>query len=327
MSKETVLTGLNARAPGYVPEWRPSSPDAGTALAHIWAELFSGTLERFERLPGNCRRALLDMMGSEAKPALPARGVLAFQAGGERVRVPAGTGTASPGNPDAVLETERDLDVSPALIDAVFYASPSRGAVTRYPGRENIALFGAEAPEPHIWTFRHPYAFRVSERSSLRLRVEPESAGALLCDHTAVWEAGGEDGWEVFPARPGGRGILLNLPPGQGAERQTLRVTLPGGAASNAAISSVTALPGGNALFPDAVYAGDTQLSGDRAYPFDKRFIPGLCFYVACGDAFDKPGADIELSFHLSFEDFPIEGYPEVQIRLKKLMKAAELEP
>ncbi|MDR1668762.1 MAG: baseplate J/gp47 family protein, partial [Oscillospiraceae bacterium] len=40
-----------------------------------------------------------------------------------------------------------------------------------------------------------------------------------------------------------------------------------------------------------------------------------------------KPGADIELSFHLSFEDFPIEGYPEVQIRLKKLMKAAELEP
>ncbi len=327
MTEQTLLNALVERAPYYVPEWRfnPSSPDAGAVLAMLWCKMFSGTLERFERLPDNCRRALLDVMGSEPKSALPSRGILVFKVK-DRVRIPAGTGVVCPEKPESVLETDQDLIVSPGGVEAVYYASPSRDAVRLYAGVQNITLFSAEPPAPHVWTFHHPFAFHVSPKASLRLRTELHNMEiTALCGEEAFWEYGDGERWEPLTARPDGDAILF--PGERELSCRAIRFTLRGGEVSNAALSGVTALPSGNALFPDAVYTGDTQQPGDQVYPFERRFIPGLCFYIASEDALNKPGASVEVSFYLSFEDFPIEGYPETQIRLKKLMKASELEP
>ncbi|MDR1735336.1 MAG: baseplate J/gp47 family protein [Oscillospiraceae bacterium] len=329
MEKERLLEEIAGRAPYYVPEWRfnPASPDAGAVLASVWCGMFSGTLERFGRLPDNCRRALLDVIGSVPRKPLPARGYLAFQSAAEDggiICVPAGTGAACPEDPQAVMETDAELIVSPAVIGAIYCAFPQRDILTLYNGRENITLFGLAQPAPHVWTLYHPYAFCVSQNAALRLNIRLDNADvADLCGGGVLWESGDGEEWTQIDARPDGGDILL----AQNRGGRALRITLPGGQRESAALRAVTAMPSENALFPDAVYAGDTQQSGDRVYPFDRRFIPGLCFYIACADAFGKPGARIEVSFHLDFEDFPIEGYPDVQIRMKKLMKAEELAP
>jgi hypothetical protein len=323
---------LAARAPDYVPEWRynPSSLDAGAALALIWDNLFSGTLERYGRLAENCRLALLDTIGSEPKPALPARGYLVFEPDAEAdcgIIVSAKTGIAGPKGSDTVMETDRELVVSPAKIEEIYCALPSQGSVRRHEGRENIPLFKAEGAETHVWTFYHPYAFAVSRDASLRLYIELNGGDTACLCGGVEWEF--EDGqqWKPLRARQDGDNLLLEFLENTDAPCRRIRFSLPGAGCPDNSLISVRAFPTGNALFPDAVYTEDTQQDGDSVFPFERHFMPGSCFYVACNDALGKPGALVELSFFLRFEDFPIEGYPEWQIHWRKVMKSADLEP
>lgn len=51
--KEKLLEQMKKLAGAYTPEWRMDTerPDLGTALAIIYADMFSGTVRRFNRLP------------------------------------------------------------------------------------------------------------------------------------------------------------------------------------------------------------------------------------------------------------------------------------
>lgn len=327
---EQLLRELAERAPHYVPEWRYnlSSPDAGAALVQLWADMFSGTLERFRRLPENYRRSLLDITGSEPKPAESARGFLTFiprPDADEPVLIPAGTGVACPSVPGAVLETDRDLSVSPTALTAMYYASPACDVVRLYDSFEQQTLFQTEPAAPHIWTLYHPFAFDVSPQALLRLEIRLSEDETDRLRYEAEWEF--EDGteWKPLTVQPDGGKFLLCLEKEEACRR--IRFHLRGGKASSTKILSVLAFPSGSALPAEAVYAGDTQQESARFYPFGERFIPGLCFYIACGDALSKPGAFVGLSFNLSFEDFPIEGYPVPAVHMKKIMKASDLAP
>lgn len=330
-TKDKILSGLAKRAAHYVPEWRfnPSSPDAGAAMALIWADMIAGTLERVSRLPDNYHRDLLDQMGYEPKQAVPAQGFLVFQPHSdteEPVLVPAGTYVACPSVPGAVLETNRDLIVSPASLTAMCYVSPSHDCIRVYNGTENQVLFQPAPPAAHIWTLSHPYAFDVASRARLRLEMILSDGNASWLCREAIWEY--EDGaqWNVLYARPDGNTLMLLFPEGKESPCRRIRFCLRGGV-SGMEVRAIRAFPSGSALFADAVYAGETQLTEPRFYPFEQRFIPGLCFYIACNDALNKPGAVIELSFDLCYEDFPIEGYSTPPVYMKKVMKALAFEP
>ena len=51
--EKELLEQMKRLAAAYTPEWRMDTerPDVGTALAMIYADMFEGTVRRFNRLP------------------------------------------------------------------------------------------------------------------------------------------------------------------------------------------------------------------------------------------------------------------------------------
>lgn len=331
-SHADFLSDLSRRAPYYVPEWRCdfSSPDPGAALAFLWADMFYGTMERYRLLPENYRRILLDAIGSDAIPPLPAQSYLAFTPRTDVTQpivVPAKTGAASPESPESVLETDRDLPLSPAIISALYAVFPSRDIVRGVDRQDAGTLFGKHCAGPHIWTFKHAYAFDISSGASLRLAVRLRGGLlSILCEN-AIWEFLDGECWKPLTVRENDGMLLIVFPEHKETPCQEIRFSLHRDGLEEAELCPVYAYPCGYSLAADVIYAEDTQQTEDKFFPFGQRFLPGLCFYIACGNALGKYGAEIELSFELSFEDFPIEGYPEPYVHLKKLIKASELTP
>lgn len=68
----------------YTPEWKfsPDNPDAGTALACVFAHRMSETIERFNKMPLNHKRQFYNMLGASALPAVPASGYILFNLNG-----------------------------------------------------------------------------------------------------------------------------------------------------------------------------------------------------------------------------------------------------
>ncbi len=327
--KTAILADIAARAPYYTPEWRldTAAPDAGAALAALWADMLAGTLERYELAPENYRRALLNEMGCAARPALPARGWLAFslrEEAGETV-IPAGTAVSAPARPDAVLVTDRELAASPVRVKAVFNVIPARDAVGRYDVLRDIELLRAVEGE-HIWTFSHPYAFAVSRHATLRLRPGLRGGGPRVLA-AFPWEWWNGESWRPLDVAPEGDGLVCVFPDGGGEACTALRVRVTRGKAGGAVLGGVAAFPSGGDLPAQALYAEDTQQEGEFFYPFGQRFFPGNTAAFSCPDALVKPGARVTISFTLDYESFAIEGYPEREIRMRNLMRVSELTP
>ena len=78
---------IAALAAAYTPEWRfdREHPDAGTALALLFAEQFSGTLERFDKISEKHRYAFFDMLGLTAQSARAAGGYVTFKLSSDEI--------------------------------------------------------------------------------------------------------------------------------------------------------------------------------------------------------------------------------------------------
>jgi hypothetical protein len=361
-----LLDEIARRTPYYVPEWRFNTvePDAGTALAYIWADMLSGTLERFSRLRENYRRVLLDAVGSTPAKPINAKGYLVFSATEDDeassnsakhnnpptcIIVPART--ASEAALNAALETDRDLVVSSARITDIYLINSEKDICKHYDSLTDITLFADENKQMRIWTLRHPYAFNV--RNSLRLSFGGVSP-ALLCGENVKWQflsaSAAEEAdfdenhtaeWCDFVSVVPYESVLtLEFPNSEAKFCTAVRFTINDEAVFRGLpLSRVLAFSSESELLPDAVYTNDVlQLLPELQptdepqeleafYPFGQKFMPFDCLNITCGEAFFKPGAAVELTFDLAFEKTLIDGYPDPQIRMKRIMKASDLRP
>lgn len=327
MTPDALLEEIKQRAPAYTPEWRfrPGEAEAGAALAQIWADMLSGTYERYTRVAENFRRKLLDAIGSDPQPPLPARGYLCFQPpeGGASVTLPSGTAVSAPGCADAVLETERPLTLSAAKLVALCRVSTD--ACKRYDLSESVPLFEPLSGGTHNWTFRHPHAFDMSPGTVLKLRTDCAEcfAGAGV---TRQFARDGE--WAAFErAEAEGDALLLKFPASARGVCGAVRFVINGDAAGNRKISGLRACPSGMELPADAIYVNDAEASDTGCYPFGPRFMPYHAFYLCCREALSKPGATVELSFHQRAEESPIEGYVLPEPVRKRIMTAEQMRP
>ena len=119
-SREDILRRIATSAQSYTPEWRfdRENPDLGTALALIYAELFSQTLRRFNRVGEKNMAAFLGSMDARLLPALPAEGYVCFGLAGslpEGAEVKAGTPLLADADNEegsTIFETADDLLVT-----------------------------------------------------------------------------------------------------------------------------------------------------------------------------------------------------------------------
>lgn len=208
--QDALLRELEARAPGYVPEWRPLPRDPGAALQSIVARFAQAVVQRLEQAPEKNKLAFLDLLGQRLSPARAARAPVVFQLSND---APGGTATAGtpvaapppPGSSQQVVfETEIDFGLTPGKLAQVFSLWPGRDEYVDHTADflagHAIKLFDRNelAPTPHHLYLAHPVLLNLQGNVVLRVEFQlPHPAGEQL---EIAWEYWDGEVWRGFAA-------------------------------------------------------------------------------------------------------------------------------
>lgn len=190
-----ILAEIKKKSEFYTPEWRFDfdNPDAGAALAQLFAEMFYDTIDRYNRFPDKCYLEFLNMLGVSARSVTPAVGmadITLVDNVEENVFVKKGTQlfkdiSDENGERRVVFETDSGVFATPAEISALYMTDPVRDIITRTdignPNAMPIELFHAKEADN---IERHRFA--VSNDAVLRLKnaaeivIRTENSGMLF---------------------------------------------------------------------------------------------------------------------------------------------------
>ena len=142
--EKELLEQMKRLAAAYTPEWRMDTerPDVGTALAMIYADMFEGTVRRFNRLPEKNRSAFFQEVGTELKPAVPAQGYVAFGLASDDLggtEVPKGLLVTAPGEEEVPFETQDSVYVTPAALEEIYLTDGANDRIQRIYRSERAA--------------------------------------------------------------------------------------------------------------------------------------------------------------------------------------------
>lgn len=203
-----ILAELESRRPGYVPEWRPNSQDAGFALSLIAARYAQAVVQRLNQAPDKNKLAFLDMLGEQPSPARAARAPVVFQlasgvAGGS---APAGTEIAAPpppgSNQQVVFQTENDVGITAGKLAQVFSFWPGRDEYIDHSAdflaSKTIDLFEPDALTgvPHILYLAHHTLLNLSGNVVLSVEFQLTHPSADSLD--IAWEYWDGKIWRGF---------------------------------------------------------------------------------------------------------------------------------
>lgn len=205
---EAIVSELELRRPGYVPEWEPRGRGAGDALVQIAARYLQTVGQRLNRAPIKNELAFLDTMGIRPIPATAARAPMVFRLSDNVIdmRLPRGTRVAAPpppGSQDQVIfETEKSLGLAAARLVEV---------VSLWPGRDgwidHSAAVAAEQPfrpwrraelepTPHAIYLAHDRFLALAGESRVAVTFDLATGSSDWLD--VRWESWDGTGWRPF---------------------------------------------------------------------------------------------------------------------------------
>jgi len=345
-TKQDILTALRERAASYTPEWHfdEKEPDIAAVLAMAYADMAAGTIKKLNGIPLKNKIAFFNTTNAAMLPAEPSEGYVTFSlSAGDSAdtEVPAGTVLTAPdGNDDTVhFETTDDVLVSGAAIGRIFCTDDAADYIGEYEGfRENGLLLFDRSPknlQHHQMTLAHPYLFDVRGMSCLRLQflrrggiaVSAADVRALADAHAAAVEYyAGEAGYVPFTHAAEENGVLVlrtgeQAPAPAADEDGNFRIRITAADMDrfgDFAFLRVLASPEGGMVPADTITDGSTEYKKDFFYPFGERYQLYNEVYFAADEALCKKGADITLSFDVSFVRVPMENaLPDEEIRYK----------
>jgi hypothetical protein len=330
-------------------DWRPRADgkaDAGRALIRIFGRMAALVSERLNQVPQKNFLAFLDLIGTQILPPQPARVPLTFNlvaGSGADAFVPAGTPVASPPaageEEEVVFETERDLVLTAAQLQAVFVREPdadrysdctpeatgkSDAAFPAFSGSQIIAHSLYLACDSLFTTL--PKTNTVTLNIDFSQNNDINKASSLIWSYwdglkwnefqpSITYNSGQNNKWQVqitnlqAPARKTVNGI----------EAAWLRVGLKSAISSSQSWPSVNriavkvAVTENNLIAPDFCFsnAGTLDLSKDF-YPLGEQPRFNDTFYIASQEVFAKPAAGVTVDIKVS--DLPISktGSPEI---------------
>ena len=327
---ETIREQIRALAGSYTPEWRyeGTEDDAGAALAELFAEMYGQSVDRLNALPEKLYIEFLNMIGYREPGPMPAGGTVCFTpqpSVEEPFTVAAGTQLFTPDEEgeNIVYETERTIQVSPAVLEDIYYADGEADSIRRLDLSERPQRFfelSGEELQRHRFLLAENDVLRL--RSPARIRAVfrregglPAESAAALADRSLRWtfrhggedipfdEVRGENGSVILEKR---NGLAL-----EADEDGRICISCSGRPAAEllADVMEISSEP----LSPcpaDSIYSGDIPiLEEEGGYCFGRRPSVYSMFYLQCDEALTKKGADALLHLDLAF----IVDEPEAQ--------------
>ncbi|MFL6337411.1 MAG: putative baseplate assembly protein [Pyrinomonadaceae bacterium] len=211
---------LAAYAPETNWERQLAAPGPGAALVGIFSRFAEIVIRRLNKTPEKNLLAYLDLLGLSLLPPEPARAPLTFfLANGSLTdaHVPVGTEVAAkPAEGDAgpvVFETERELTVVAAQLDAAFTRDPARDAYDDRslaivaPSEPGLQSFRAETPIEHALYLSHAPFLSQPALKNLTVSFEVQRAFSLKKPPSLIWELWNGTLWMEILPKPAGANV------------------------------------------------------------------------------------------------------------------------
>ena len=221
-SREDVIKYIAEVAAHYTPEWRfdPDNPDAGSALALIYAAMFEETINRFNRIPYKNFLHFLKVLNVSLLPAEPSSGYVTLKVTegyGEGTYLEKGVKLLAEGLSDEriMFETQSDIFVAPVHI-ACIYGSDGKSDVISCLYEKNgeecsqMHFFDSSAYpncQSHVLYLSHQNVLYVGENSEITLSIQNtredkvmQEYAAHLTGPQARWFYREGDLWRLFSA-------------------------------------------------------------------------------------------------------------------------------
>lgn len=361
-TKEDLIETIRRLAIAYTPEWKLDEkyPDAGTALAILYADMFYGTVCRYNRILEKNQTAFFRCLGARPKPPVPASGYVCFSLSSDEfggTQAPAGvTVTAQAEEGDEVFfETLDSVYVTPSALEHIFLIDGGNDRIQCLYGKDEegvkeggpFYLFWSEKEnrQEHMFTLTQEEVLNLRGPAQVRLQLTQrrfqEGAGNLdwlLDEKTAVFEYYAEGGYVAFGkrSRESDR-LILEIEEGQpppckeeegGQEGYRLRCRyLKPYNREDFVVEELRLASKAQDVMPDVVQteAGEEELQD--IYPFGERPMLYNEVYIASDQVLSKAGAKVTMRFRLDYEKTPFEMGGEAERNWKLIMKREDFKP
>lgn len=359
MSKKDIISYMRECAKQYVPEWRydESQPDAGTALASIFADMMYDNIKKFNMSVAGDLFSFFDGVGAKLYPASPAEGFVVFglpEGYDGEAEVPRGTRLlAQTEDEPLVFETQEEVLVRPLEIGRIFLADPKADAIyDLFDGKKELTpsffLFqgGSENLQGHRLFFCFGQELSVTSYASAQLsfvpadkRTDEEQLRQAFCDSSRVrFYYGAQEGYKRITDYTYEEGKLcFKLAGGEqgiapAEEFSSLHVIsmeiLDAAFFSRLYLRQVSLATECLGRKPDFINVKGTDQEIEEFLAFGEN--PSLydeC-YIGSGEIFAKAGAHVCVEFDLDFVRIPLEEIAAgVKIAWKRIMRKQEFVP
>lgn len=330
---EDIVSQTEKLAETFTAWCRPESngqSDAGRALIRIFGNMAALVSDRLNQVPNKNFLTFLDLIGTQILPPQPAKVPLTFfLATGAMVDVLVPSGTQVAALPtqgeeeEVVFETDRDLVVTSAQLQAVFVRQPDSDRYTDCTQKATgivdaaFSIFSGEQPIEHYLYLACDELLTLPGNKTLILTFD-SSQPADLQKLLAKWFYWDGSAWQPLSVtqtmpRAGKLQVTVqNLPtPRQqiidSLMARWLRVALDSSQLTNLQLPpsitqiAVNAAIEENFLAPDACFFNTAPLDLTKDfYPFGEQPRFNDTFYIACQQAFTHLNARVALQIELS---------------------------
>lgn len=218
---ESLLREIKKKSLTYTPEWvfDPDNLDGGGAIATLFTQMFSETIERLNRMPYKYYLEFLNLLGVDLKYTTPAMGIAAFSISEDadsHILIPKNTRLfcdLQDPPPEAedgrvVFETQSDFHAVSSELEAVINVNPARDIIEKSQQKsqsENrIEFFN---PNPNANIQRHRFALACEEAfflkspSDITLSLENTAMKYRNAEYLKQLTNGGFASWSYFDGR------------------------------------------------------------------------------------------------------------------------------
>lgn len=359
MTKKDIIDYMKQCAKQYVPEWRydEQQPDAGTALASIFADMMYDNIKKFNMSVAGDLFSFFDGVNARLCPASPAEGFVVFgMPDGIQTEAEVEKGTrllAQVEEEQLVFETQEEVLVRPLDIQRIFLTNPAKDAIydlfdSRREEAPSFFVFedGVENLQRHRLLFCFGEELAVTSYANARLSFTVAGRGAkeenlrkVFSDNSRIrfFYGDGQNYKKITDYTYEKGQICFRIPGGEqgmAPMEEFASMHVISAEILDAAFFSGLYLQGvslGTECLgrkPDFVNVKGTDQEVDEFLAFGEN--PSLYdeFYIGSGEVFGKAGARLSVEFDLDFVKIPLEEIASGEkISWKRIMRKQQFVP
>ena len=343
-AQSDVLEQVRARAASYTPEWRCDGDlsDPGMALATVFSEMYTHTLDRFNRLPQKYYTEFLNQLGVSEPDVAAASGYVRFDihdVAERAVVVPEHTLLGADGENEGesiLFETDTRIEATPAKLSDIYYVDTKADLLQKldltHPGQTLFGPVEGENLSQHTLLLSQNEVLAVEGACFIQVELhqkaqfQDEMLVKMLADaDKAAWSWFNGETWIPFEEVSAENGrVLLHkriedpfAPDEEGRLLIRCRMFRPEGDIQIEEIR-LSSIPEGASPIEEMAF-GDLPLEDGKGYCFGRRPSIYDLFYLRSDRVFCKRGTEVTVQMTIATEAENPEG-EKVQYDWSKLV-------